>query len=141
MTIKSIKTKGIALVLAAGIMMGAGAPALAGRARAAETQTVTEVTPVDGVQAQQNASNDNGGYVESTNKKDFESRVSGGNDKDNCGNKNVLTADEMNKLFAHVKKVVAEKRKTNPNYTAWQYFYEIGFRALAPYGDQRYNGI
>ena len=74
--------------------------------------------------------------LESTNKKDFESRVSGGNDKDNCGNKNVLTADEMNKLFAHVKKVVAEKRKTNPNYTAWQYFYDLGFRVAGGVDDR-----
>ena len=60
--------------------------------------------------------------LESTNKKDFESRVSGGTGVNNNGNNNVFSADEMNKLFAHVKKVVAEKRKTNPNYTAWQFF-------------------
>ena len=36
---------------------------------------------------------------------------------DNGGNSSIFTVDEMNALFGHVQKVVAEK-KANPNYTA-----------------------
>ena len=64
-------------------------------------------------------------HQESTNKEDFENRISG--KTDNSYHHNTFDREQMEEIAAHIQKVVSEKRKTDSKYTALQYLADLGF--------------
>ena len=65
------------------------------------------------------------GHKEETNKNAFKKRMTG--EDRNGGLYTSLTADEIEKLAAHMQSVIAEKKQTNPNYTGVDYLRDSGF--------------
>lgn len=62
---------------------------------------------------------------EKSTKEDFEKRITG--QKSNGGNSNALNKKQMEDLFTHIRKVCNEKKNTGKEYTALDYFANLGF--------------